>query len=80
MRALAIHTGFHARSTVISMTLAVAMLLVGCAVNTTPGIGHSGSTCGMNAVLYCDLAPHVEKCQCFRHSELRDMMRTLSRR
>jgi predicted small secreted protein len=79
MRALAISAGFR-RSTVIWTTLAVAMLLVGCAVNTTPGIGHSGSTCGMNAVLYCDLAPHVDTCQCFRHSELRDMMRTLSRR
>ena len=80
MRALAIYTGFHARRTVISTTLAVAMLMVGCAVDTTPGIGRSASPCGMNAVLYCDLAPHVDKCQCFRHSELRDMMRALSRR
>lgn len=77
MRAPDIERGFHVRT---STMLAVAILLAGCAVETTPGIARSGSVCGMNAVLYCDLAPHADKCQCLRHSELRDIMRTLSRR
>lgn len=80
MRDPAFCTAFHTRNTVILMTLAGAMLLSGCAIEPTPGIGQSASACGMNAVLYCDLSPPVEKCECVRHSDLRDMMRVFSGR
>jgi hypothetical protein len=78
MRVLAPCTPFHIRTTVIPAML--ALFLAGCAAGTTPGIARSGSPCGMNALLYCDLSPHGNQCQCFRHSEFRDMMRTFSRR
>lgn len=80
MHALYIHEGLHVRKSAIATTLAVAMLLFGCAVEPTPGFGRSSPGCGMNAVLYCDLSPHGERCQCVRHTDLRDLARTFSRR
>lgn len=80
MRHLSILTGLYARKTVIATTLATAMLLFGCAVEPPPGFGRSAPGCGMNSVLYCDLSPHGEQCECVRHSELRDLTRTFSRR
>lgn len=74
------HTFAPTRRTVTATMLAAATLLAGCAVEPTPGIGRSTAPCGVNAVLFCDLAPHADRCQCFRHSEMRDMLRALSGR
>lgn len=60
--------------------LAAVTLLAGCAAEPVPGIASAPSPCGMGGVLYCELAPHADRCQCFRHSEVRDMMRALTRR
>ena len=80
MRTLSIHAGLHVPKTVIATGLAAAMLLLGCAVEPAPGYGVSGSSCGMNAVLYCDLSPHGERCECVRHSELRELTKAFSTR
>jgi len=80
MRPLFSHTAYKARKVIVSTTLAAAMPLFGCAVEPTPGLAQPGSDCRMDSLLYCDLAPHVDRCQCIRHSDFRDMLRTLSRR
>lgn len=76
MRALTIKTVLHGRKAVISTALAAAMLLFGCAMERTPGFGGPAPDCRISSVLYCDLAPHVESCQCVRRSHIRDMLRT----
>lgn len=80
MRALYIHEGLPVRKTAIATTLAAGMFLLGCAAEPTPRFGHATPGCGKNAVLYCDLSPHGERCQCVRHGDLRDLARTFSRR
>jgi len=80
MRVSFVTTSLYLRSTVISVSLAAAMLLAGCAMGPAPAIGQSASACGMNAVLYCDLSPPVERCQCVRHGDFRDIMGTISLR
>lgn len=71
---------FPVRKMVTAMTLAAVLPLAGCAVEPTPGVGGAAAPCGMGAVLVCELAPHADRCQCFRHSDMRDMMRALTRR
>lgn len=82
MRALNIGTAVNVRKTIISTTLAAATLLVGCAMERTPGFGAAAPQapdCRMNSVLYCDLTPQVERCQCVRGSHVRNILRTAPR-
>jgi hypothetical protein len=78
MRTPSVNTGLFICRTVVPATLAV--LLAGCAMGPTPGIAPSASACGTSAVLYCELSPHGKTCECVRHSDLRDLMGTISLR
>ena len=77
MRTLSLHPGPHVPKTFIATILTAATLLVGCALEPTPAYARSTPGCGLNAVLFCDLSPHGERCECVRHGELRDLTRTL---
>lgn len=79
MRAIYIHEDLPVRKSAIATTLAALMFLFGCAAEPTPGFGRATPGCGKSAVLYCDLSPHGERCQCVRHSDLRDLAKTFSR-
>jgi hypothetical protein len=77
MRTLFFNAGPHVPRMLITALLGT--LLSGCAVDRTPGYGVSTSGCGMNSVLYCDLSPVAERCECVRHSEMRDLASSLWR-
>lgn len=74
MRALTIQTALHGRKAVIPAMLAAATLLIGCAMERTPGFGGPSPDCRINSVLYCDLAPHAGKCQCVRRSHVPNVL------
>jgi hypothetical protein len=80
MRTLFIHAGPHVPGMLIATLLGVATSLSGCAVKPTSAYGMPASGCGFNAVLYCDLGPLAERCECVRHSEVRDVASSLWRR
>jgi hypothetical protein len=78
MRTPSVNNGLSIRRAIVPATLVA--LLAGCAMAPAPRSASSASACGSSAVLYCETSPHGKTCECARHSDLRDLMGTLSLR
>lgn len=71
------------RKAILATALAAAVLTA-CATQRLHDGRRSAAVCPLTAVLYCEADVHLglggAQCRCVRHGEVRDALRSLSRR